>query len=446
MAVGKVVVCKTHGYEGGRKGRVASCDDCTKAASDSRYLVQLYRGPGQSLYKKRIDGLRDAELHEAQMKVVLAGGGMASPKERSRTFRDLLEEILASKQTLTPATVRTYGATCKNHLWPTLGPRKLKDLERAGLQISGILEGIEVSSGHAARRTAEGLIRLTLRTAVREGMMNRNPLDGVKWPKHRRVKGVPYAPEMSDVMAIRQHILDQDRGVTGGEKEMALAQIALLIGAGTRIGELLAIDGDLDLSDKGLHVRRQIIYRPKGGYVYGPLKNTQSNRKIPLPPFALAAISTTRLRNGLKAVTLPWVAPEPKYEGEKVDGILVGTPLTFNLLFFKQRQGFDGQPIAPQSLANRLNRIGQGLSLVDPEDGTLHAHSFRHRYTSILDDAGVPQVVIDEVTGHLTGGNITRRVYTRAMDSGRAKVVPAIQGAWDEAQVDVRRAGLRAVD
>jgi integrase len=85
----------------------------------------------------------------------------------------------------------------------------------------------------------------------------------------------------------------------------------------------------------------------------------------------------------------------------------------------------------PQILQDRMARVGRRLAL----PGALHPHGCRHRYTTELDEAGVPQVVIDEITGHKSVGSMSRTTYSHATDAGRVKARAAIEAAWAAAVV-----------
>jgi len=79
----------------------------------------------------------------------------------------------------------------------------------------------------------------------------------------------------------RDVIAAQRRGAVGGESEMALAQLDVLIGTGVRVGELLAIapDTDIDLQRRTLTISRQLIYLPGDGFVFAPPKTDDSGRR-----------------------------------------------------------------------------------------------------------------------------------------------------------------------
>ena len=384
-------------------------------ARDDRYEVRLYNPLG-GRYKKIVRGKRAAERHEAEIKTVLTHGGMAAAPDRNLTVAELMDQILAAKPNLAPNTKRAYGNSLRLHLYPALGDHPVRRLT-SGLALSAVLERIEHTSGREARRAAESLLRLLLKTAVRERILDRNPRDGVPFPRRTRVRGLPYAPQMTDVHLLLELLARPARVGLRGEVEMMTALVTLLIGTGVRIGELLALspEFDHDAARCTLSISRQLTYLPGHGFVFSSPKTDDSGvRTIPLPAFASAALARTTLANGHREVTLPWRAPG-------------GRSTTLPLAFFNLRDPV--APFRPQTAQDRIRIAGQRLELPGP----LHPHSFRHRYTALLHDAGVPQIVIDEVTGHLPSGSVTMRTYTRAMDRGREQAREAIQSAWQEA-------------
>ena len=134
-----------------------------------------------------------------------------------------------------------------------------------------------------------------------------------------------------------------------------------------------------------------------------------------------------QLRNGLAEISLPWAET-------------TGALRTQALLFRSLRT--DGSPMNQAGFGNVVARTGRALKLPRP----LSPHSFRHRYTSILANALVPQIVIDTITGHKPTGSVTHEVYTEAEQIGLDMAREAIENAWQEAVAHLSRpVRLRAV-
>jgi integrase len=406
---------------------------------DNRYQVILYNPNGGSRYKKTVRGKSAAKRHHNEMAVKLRSGGVAVTEERNKTFREFTVEYLATRN-LGPQTRRNYDNALRLHLYPALGDVKISSLALKKLLLDGILTKIEKQAGAGQRRNAETLLRTVLNNAVAAGVLDRNPYGGIKRPKAGRVKGSPYRIDIGDAVRVRDHALKPRPGTFEEEREQHAALFVTLIGTGLRIGEALGIDpvADIDSERKVLRVVRQVQYiNPRlceacrqlsvateacldceqGGYIYCPPKgNDASKREVPLPQFVTSAISALQLRNGLATITLPWSET-------------TGDSQTHALLFHSLRS--PDKPLNQAGFSNVVARTGKALKL----PRALSAHSFRHRYTSVLANARVPQIVIDTITGHKPTGSVTHEVYTEAEQTGIDMARDAIETAWEQAQL-----------
>lgn len=425
------------------------CGDLTDA-QDNRYQVILYNPNGGSRYKKTVRGKSAAKRHHDEMVVKLRAGGVAVTEDRNKTFREFTTEYLATRN-LGPQTRRNYDNALRLHLYPALGDVKVSSLALKKLLLDGILTKIEKQAGAGQRRNAETLLRTVLNNAVAAGVLDRNPYGSVKRPKASRVKGSPYRIDITDAVRVRDHALKPRPGTFEEEREQHAALFVMLIGTGLRIGEALGIDpaADIDTERKVLRVVRQVQYiSPRscetcrqapvapeacvdceqGGYIYCPPKgNDASKREVPLPQFVIATIRALQLRNGLATITLPWEET-------------TGTARTHSLLFHSLRS--PDKPLNQAGFGNVVSRTGRALKLPRP----LSPHSFRHRYTSVLANARVPQIVIDTITGHKPTGSVTHEVYTEAEQAGIDMAREAIETAWKQAQqLAAKPVKLRAV-
>lgn len=401
------------------------CPEVSDAA-DNRYYVIVYNPNGGGQYKKVVRGKRAAEHHEVDMRARMRGGAMAGATDRRTTVRQLLDQLLASKRTLAASSRVNYRHALDAHVYPTIGDVRVSKLPTAYLLLTSLFDDVEKDSGPAMRRRVEMLVRQMLRVGVRQGILDVNPLDGVSWGKTVATRPV-YVPEWESIAKVREAIEASRTRVVGGVTEMRLAMVDVLAGAGLRGGEMMALGPDsIDLEAGTITVSRQLLRVRGDGFMFGPPKTDDSGpRTIPVPKFVLASLATTQLRNGTRSFTLPW---------EQADG----KPTTFNLIFFSKYE--EGAPPSAHALTQQLRRIGNRIGL----PGELHAHAYRHRYTTTLHDAGVPQRIIDYVTGHLPHGSVTMRVYTHATKEGLARVPTAIDAAWKSATEPARLSALPA--
>jgi integrase len=395
-------------------------------AKDDRYYVVLHN-PAGGQYKKVVRGKRAANDHAAEMKTKLSTGTVAVAGERTKTVAQLWEEILDAKRPmLSENTLRSYSRDWRNHIKPAMGHLRVAKLTN-GTALTGMLNKIEAGSGRAARYAVEAQVRYLLKTAVREGLLPRNPLDGIKFPKKIRVKGTPILPTFEDARRLYDHVGGYRKGAAQGEPEMNQAALAVLIGLGLRASEAcgLSVD-DFDLVNKTVTIRRQCLYVANKGYIFGPPKTDDSGyRTIPAPQFVLKAVAATRLRNGTRKFTLPW----EKADAERKE--------THELIFFSKRNDI---PFSAQRLWQLIDRGAETLGI----EG-LHPHTFRHRLTTTLHEAGVPQIVIDEITGHLPSGSLSMTVYTQATTLGREKARATIEAAWANSLTDDQGTGLASI-
>ena len=410
-------------------------------ARDNRYQVILYNPNGGSRYKKTIAGKAAARRHHDEMAVKLRSGAVAVTEDRNKTFREFATEYLSTRN-LGPQTRRNYDNALRLHLYPAIGDVKISSLALKKLLLDGVLTKIEKQAGPGQRRNAETLLRTILNNAVAAGVLDRSPFGGVKRPKTARVKGTPYRIDLLDAVRVRDHALTPRPGTYEAEREQHATLFVVLIGLGLRIGEALAIDPavDVDGARRLLRVSRQVQYISprkceacraleteregcvdceRGGYIYCPPKGDDaSKRDVPLPRFVASALTELQLHNGLAEISLPWAET-------------TGAMRTQSLLFRSLRT--DGSPMNQAGFGNVVARAGRALKLPRP----LSPHSFRHRYTSLLANALVPQIVIDTITGHKPTGSVTHEVYTEAEQVGIDMAREAVENAWEEAVAQV---------
>lgn len=429
MSIQKRVICTTHDFGSLAKGKGLgkpdpSCEQCRKTKADNKHLVVVHN-PNGGQEKKVVEGFREAQRVEVDLRSVLQKGRVASTTSRQVTLREFTEQTSLPARDLAARTADSYETLLRKYIYPDLGNDRVRDLATSGLRLKALFKKWERDGGKATRFAAETLLRSIIKDALIEQLLDRDPLLGIKPPKRTLVHGRRFAPSFAQSQQIRKAIQTPLRGVTEAEIVQSVALHDVLVGTGVRIGELLglAVD-DFDRERGVLKIQRQLIWVQGKGLLFGPPKrNSEGEREIPLPQFVIAALSQQLLRNGSRTVTLPW---------ERFDGKPHTATLIFHSLAPSGRQENRTGAVSPSVVGQRYNRIGKRLGF----ESNLSPHCFRHAYTSLLLEKGIAIPAVDEVTGHAAKGSTTLTVYGQALKEGLARVPVVLQAAWDEAKAE----------
>jgi integrase len=302
----------------------------------------------------------------SQAKKVYENGELEGP-----TVAEAIEHHIGQLVDVTPYTIKRYREALRNHFNGPLGSLKV-----AGLTNADIVSWIKwmQARGKAPKTIANkhGLLSAAMLTQVRLGTIPRNPCDGVRMPKKRRVGDDGDDITMDDYNAIYSRM----------DKHFQ-PFLTMLLGTGCRFSEATALTGrDFDLEtlyDKdGKVVRPPLVFITKahklGGdenparYVGDP-KSEKSRRRVSLAP------STTRA-----------VAP------------LVAKALADGGPVFRMKEG---GAMTHQAFYNRAwekPRKAAGFGPGSAKNVTVH--SLRHLHAAIMLQAGMPMYELSARLGH----------------------------------------------
>jgi integrase len=256
-----------------------------------------------------------------------------------------------------------YSGIVRNHLKPTLGHRKLKDLGRAEVRRLYNQKARELSP-----RSVDYLhitLQKALNQAVRDDLVPRSVVIGER-PKSTHDREEAKALSPIQVRALLE--------AAEGERNEALYVVA--VHTGLRQGELLGLKWeDVDLEGSTLSVRRSLKVTDQG-LVLGPTKNRASRRSIPLNRSAVAALKFHRLRQNKERLRL----------GELWDD---------RNLVFPNRVG------KPINHCNLYNREFKGLlQNAGLQDQGFTFHSLRHTFATELFRRGKHPKIVQSLLGH----------------------------------------------
>jgi integrase len=281
--------------------------------------------------------------------------------------------LLAIEYNVAPTTLSSYESLLRVHVRPTLGRRRLDQLQPVEIQE---LLAARQRAGSSPRTVqyVHAVLRKALADAESWGLLARNPAKAVRPPRVTRPDARPLSrDEMRRLLEAAEH-----------ERLGPLFVVALC--SGLRLGELLGLQWtDLEPSTGTLRVRRT---RRRDGSLADP-KSAAGRREVELPR-------------------------------EVVDGLLrwrlTSTPSTEGWMF-TTREGGPLQPRHVQRVWERLLRAAE----IAPRG----FHQLRKTFASLLVEHGVDVRTAQLLLGH-ADVRMTLEVYTRTSSLARSHAAERI--------------------
>ena len=266
-----------------------------------------------------------------------------------------------------PSTATVYEHMLRKHLIPGLGAVKLSALHPIDIQSylaqklkSGRLDG---KGGLNSKTVRHHYVTLhtALESAIKWGLLSRNPADAVDPPKSQRKE-----MRTLDEVSLRR-VLEAAKDTN----YYSIFYLALF--TGMRRSELLALRWkDIDLDAGTVTVNRR-VYAQKGNLDYRQPKTDKGRRSIPLPP------SATQVMQRHKS-----------HHKEIVDTL--SSAWNDDALVFVSELG---EPIHPDTLTHAWSKLVRRLNL-----SGVRLHDSRHTHASIMLRQGVHPKIVSERLGH----------------------------------------------
>ena len=355
-------------------------------------VLTLGRDPGTGKPKQQwisVKGTKkDAEKRLAELLHQLDTGMFMKPGKT--TLGEFLERWLKDYAwpNLAPRTAEGYEHIIRRHLIPALGNTALTQLKPEHLQryYSEKLSGgrCDGKGGLSPRTVRHHHVNLhtALESAVKWGLLSRNPADAVSPPRCQR-------PEW--------HTLNEDDISTLLEAAKATPYYTLFYLAlytGMRRSELLALRWcDVDLLLCQIYVTRTLHQLRDGSIVYRAPKTAKGRRMIALSPSATLVLREHK-------------------EKQELDRDMLGITLTDDNLVFSQ---LDGKPLLPNTVTHAWIKLVRRNGL-----GDIRLHDARHSHASLMLKQGTHPKIVQERLGHASIG-ITLDTYSH--------VAPGLQEA-----------------
>ena len=340
-------------------------DGLVRKRDDGRWegrIVVGRKNDGSAIYRA-VFAEKQSELMPKLNELKAQYAGIRLTEDSSITLNEWMPRWMEEykKPILRPSTYSGYSKDIENHILPYLGAKKLTQLKTSEIQkhYNYLLESGRVKDNgkgkglsNATVRGIHMVLREALDSAVREGLIPRNPADGTSPPKiHRKEKQVLTRDELETFMKL----------IENDESWYDFFYTEML--TGMRAGEICGVRWeDFDKDDRTLRVVRSVDF-VHGELVIGETKTEDGKRTIYLPD-SLWRLLATRKRRSFSE----WIFP--------------------NLLKPEL-------PLDPAKAYRQLKSILKKGNLPD-----IRLHDLRHTFTSHAANSGIAPKTLSEIVGH----------------------------------------------
>jgi integrase len=311
-------------------------------------------------------------------------------------------------------TVEGYRWAIEDHLIPSLGGRRLRELT-----VDDVDEMLRRKStgdrplSRASLLHIHGVLKRALKWGMKRGRVARNVAELADTPQGTRRQG----KALTDEQWYRVFELAQEEREVNGAPYRDPLEALYLLGITTpcRPGELAGLPWSCVDFEKGVVHFRQALHHGVNGEAYlGPLKTDQSRRSVAVLPEVLdalrrrkAAQAADRLRLASdKAWGARWLSSNPG----------LGNGLDPDLVFTTE----SGRPIDLSNLRRSFGRLLRHAGV----EGSWTTYELRHSAISMMSHEGVPLELIADAAGH-KNSRVTDAVYRHNL----APVVVSAQAA-----------------
>ena len=269
---------------------------------------------------------------------------------------------------LAPRTAEGYQYITRIHLIPCLGNILLTQLKPEHLQkyySEKLLHGRWDNKGGLSPRSVRHhhmVLHCALQSAVKWGLIQRNPADAVTPPKAHK-------PE---IQTWDEYEICRFLETTRESTYYPIFYLALF--TGLRRSELLALRWqDVDSIYCQIYVSRSMHHLKTGELIFRQPKSTKGNRTVALSPSTIEMLREYREKRAAEAVML-----------EK--------PITDNDLVFCHP---NGSPLLPDTISHAWDKAVRRAGL-----RVIRLHDARHTHASYMLKQGIHPKVVQERLGH----------------------------------------------
>ena len=235
-----------------------------------KHLVRWREANGRK-HSKTFTDLDEAKLYRNEIESTVLRGTYIPQELRKRPFGDYVTELLEGDLRLEASTMYNHQKAFSKWIDPGLGDIPIGDINQGTLRrfFGGML------AAGASEKTVgriRGLLTKYFRAAVQEGIIARNPLDGISAPKTQRREIRIMTPQ--EVQAIAD------------ASEPPWRMVPLLSAWGTfRVGEVAALKEDC-IDGNRISIKEAVGRVGSAGYLKAP-KTASSRRTVGMPGWVM---------------------------------------------------------------------------------------------------------------------------------------------------------------
>lgn len=335
----------------------------------------------------RLDALREEIAAEAL-------GHVPPTATLTRYLGAWLSDVLPGSD-LAPTTQDGYERIVRLYIVPTIGNVKLADIKPPTVRRM-LTTLTDQGLSPATARQARSVLSAALQQAVFDGLIQTNPVRGVRSPRQTNTSGRTLTPDEARTLL---------RAAQGHEYE---ALVYVLLSLGLRRGEALGLSwSDIDLEGPApkLTVRRSLKRDARERTYLDEPKTARSRRTIHLPGTLVDVLRRHKARQAEQRLAFG-----AGWGGRWADEDLVFTTSI-------------GTALDPRRVTRTIEAIAVSAGL-----GKWTPHELRHSAASLLLAQNVPLKTVSEMLGH-SSIRVTADVYGHLLDDARAEAATAMESA-----------------
>ena len=378
------------------------------------YSWRLVTGDKTPAGTRRDECLREKEERiEADLRDEIDSAAAAT-----LTLNDMFRRYMATKGDLRRSSMLQYEGVYRHAAESTLGRRRLRDIRYS--DIKALYVRLWQEKGYKPRsiEALHNVLHPVFAMAVRDGVLRRNPTEGV----------------LSELRRGEDWVIEKRRALTEEEQSAFISFVAaspvyrrwlplftVMLGTGCRIGEVLGLRwSNCDFAARTIRIDHAVSYLPQENgrceLHCVPTKTASSVRTIPMLREVCLALQTERRR-------------------QRADCFGTGELDGWDDYVFTNRAGNLHNPTTINQVIDRIcsayNAQEAGRAAVDGRDALLlphfTAHNLRHTFCTRFCENESNVKVIQEIMGH-SSVVTTMNIYAEVSERRKQSAIYDLEG------------------